>query len=66
MTRPVKSPDPLGLRSRGYRFIVRGNDATWRNPALMKPGDIDVTDITDIDELASIFVREREKELDLH
>lgn len=47
--------DPMGLVARGYRFIVRGEDASWRKPFDHKPGDIDVTDIDDVDELAAIF-----------
>jgi hypothetical protein len=44
-----------------FRFIVRGGDATWRKPHDRKPGDVDVTDIDDEEELAAIFVRERDK-----
>lgn len=54
--------DPQGLIARGYRFTVRGDSATWRHPSSAKPGDIDVTDIEDTDELAAIFVRERDRD----
>jgi hypothetical protein len=45
------------------RFIVRGDYAGWMNPALIRPSDVDVTDIEDVDELAAIFIRERDKVL---
>ena len=53
--------DPCGLLKRGFRFIIRGRDAAWRNPAFIRPGDVDVTDVEDIDELAAICVREGKK-----
>ena len=54
-------PDPLGVLAKGYRFVVRGDDATWMNPVHYRPGDVDVTDIGDQEELCRIFIRERER-----
>jgi hypothetical protein len=53
--------DTMGLIERGFRFIVRGDDATWRKPHDRKPGDVDVTEIEDEEDLAEIFTRERDK-----
>ena len=53
--------DPQGIRAKGYRFIVRGADADWMQPWRIRPGDVDVTDINDEEELATIFARERNK-----
>jgi hypothetical protein len=63
MKKQMMVSDPCGVVQKGYRCIVRGNDVSWRNPAAIRPGDVDVTDIEDIDELAAIFVRERERGL---
>lgn len=61
MSNDSDSADPMNLRARGYRFIVRGEDATWRKSYDRKEGDIDVTDIDDEEELAMIFKRESNK-----
>lgn len=39
--------DPMHLLARGFRFVARGSDFTWRKPGDAKIGDVDCTDMTE-------------------
>lgn len=38
----------MSLREQGFRFVIRANGViNWTHPALVQPGDIDCTDMSD-------------------
>ena len=52
------STDPMKFIERGFRFVIRDGDASWRNPKDVHAKDFDATDLSD-EELAEVFVAKR-------
>jgi hypothetical protein len=49
--------DPMSLYDEGFRFVIRADGAaTWLHPALLRPDDIDCTDMPD-DDFASLYLK---------
>lgn len=54
----MSSTDPMKIVARGFRFVIRNGDASWRNPKDVCDGDFDATDLSS-DEVAEVFIRKR-------
>jgi len=53
--------DPMRIREKGFRFIVKGDFADWVHPQRIPVGGIDATNIEDTDELANLIIQEQNK-----
>lgn len=54
----MSSADPMKFQERGFRFVIRDGEASWRKPADVRENDFDATNLSE-EEVAEVFVARR-------